>query len=384
MPFSLPQFQKQTLFYPHYRYTRDFHHSLQAVEATCLSSAKLSLHRYVLSITRDSEDNRTLDVNREDSFVSLEGEEALVGLETRCTSTPRNNLDGQKRKLSQSRREEISKHDNPEMVGPRAAGQRQKHQKINQGSASLAICNTNVDMGTVEGPGMPRATEGSLEEDPRSVQSVSEPAPVPDAGTDAEELANRLASRFISKFSEGINSLASMPKSLAHLQVQHRTQEYCIEQLVRNSEEIKKQARSLSWCYLFLAGTICSSSRSLPAQTVGEVREDCSQAKRTAIRWGGAAEVVNAVVKSLYPNWDANAYLVYHALAAKHYALSDIASLSRGKRSKVVEKIVEGLRDRQPDKLTVEWSPFDPAVHLSQFLKFEYGLSSHLPCETLR
>ena len=205
-----------------------------------------------------------------------------------CTSTPSKNLDGQKRKASHSN------HDNPEMVGPCAAGQRQKRQKINQESASLAM---------VEDPGMPRATVGSLEEDPGSAQSVSEPAPaepapaepapvpepspVPNAGTEAEEVASRLASRFISKFSEGINSLASMPKSLAHLQVQHRTQEYCIEQLVQNSEEIKKQARSLSWCYLFLAGIICSSSRSLLAQTVGEIREDCSQAKRTAIRFGG-------------------------------------------------------------------------------------------------
>ena len=289
-------------------YTRDFQHPLDAVEATCLFSAKSLLDRYILSITRDSGDDGNLDVNGEDSFVSLEGEKTLAGPKNPCTSTPSKNLDGQKRKASLSRKEKISNHDNPEIVGLYAAGQKQKRQKIN-------------DMGVVEDLGMSR---GKLEED-RSAQSVSEPAPaepapadpVPDAGAEADEEVNRLASKFISKFFEGIKSLASMPKSVAHLQVQDCTQDYFIEQLVQNSNEIKNQGRSLSWCYLFLAGTIWSSRRSLPTQTVGEVRQDCSQAKRTAIRWGGTAKVVNAVVKILYPNWKIKAYLVYHALAGR-------------------------------------------------------------------
>ncbi|KAL2049571.1 hypothetical protein ABVK25_010150 [Lepraria finkii] len=396
-PLSLPQIQKQTIFYPRYRYvtccrdisledaqcriekavqciidafyqigrwdlsnkecyTRDFQHPLDAVEATCLSSAKSLLHRYILSITRDSGDDGNLDVNGEDSFVSLEGEKTLAGPKNPCTSTPSKNLDGQKRKASLSRREKISNHDNPEIVGLYAAGQKQKRQKIN-------------DMGVVED------LEPAPAEPAPAEPAPAEPAPadpVPDAGAEADEEVNRLASKFISKFFEGIKSLASMPKSVAHLQVQDCTQDYFIEQLVQNSNEIKNQGRSLSWCYLFLAGTIWSSRRSLPTQTVGEVRQDCSQAKRTAIRWGGTAKVVNAVVKILYPNWKIKAYLVYHALAAKHYALSDIASLSKGKHPKVVKKIVEGLHDRQPDNLVVEWPLFDPALHLSQLLKFEY------------
>ena len=160
---------------------------------------------------------------------------------------------------------------------------------------------------------MPRATKGSLE-DVGSAHSVPESTPVPDATTEIE----RLASCFISKFLEGINSLASMPKSLAHLQVQY-TQEYHIEELVYKAVKVKKEARSCSWCYLFLAGTISSSSGSLPARTNHETCEDVSQARRTAARWAGMAEVVNAVVKILYhnDNWNFKAYLVYNALAGR-------------------------------------------------------------------
>ncbi|KAL9128172.1 MAG: hypothetical protein Q9217_003097 [Psora testacea] len=57
---------------------------------------------------------------------------------------------------------------------------------------------------------------------------------------------------------------------------------------------------------------------------------------------------------------------------AKHYALSDIGSLSKGMRSKVVEEIVEGLLDHEINDFVGEWPLFDPAFHVSQLLKFDY------------
>ena len=219
------------------------------------------------------------------------------------------------------------------------------------------------------------------------------------AETEAEEGAiDHLASGFISNFFDGVESLISMPKGLVHPPVQQCTRDYWVEQLVKKADEINERARSSWWCCLFLAGTIWSSRHWLPAQTILEVG---SRAKRTASRRVGAAEVVNAVVKSLYPNWNFKAYLVYHALAgrspplgseypfdlifepAKQYALCEIGKLSSGKRSKVVGKIVAGLRDRQPGNVVVEWPPFDPARHISQMLQLEYGLSLliyHVKC----
>ena len=44
-------------------------------------------------------------------------------------------------------------------------------------------------------------------------------------------------------------------------------------------------------------------------------------------------------------------------------------------RSKVVEVIVEGLLDHEINNFVGEWPLFDPAYHVSQLLKFEYGLS---------
>lgn len=137
-----------------------------------------------------------------------------------------------------------------------------------------------------------------------------------------DHLYATLAKGFVSRFNKGLrtlrdpSSLNVLPEPLSNLQ----TKDCLIQQLINKAGEVSKQARSTSWYFMFLAGTIWSSRRSLPA--IPEETVDLKGYKpSTAARWGAVAHVVNRVVSGLYGSWKRKAYLIYTALAGKRQSL---------------------------------------------------------------
>ncbi|KFZ02083.1 hypothetical protein V500_00451 [Pseudogymnoascus sp. VKM F-4518 (FW-2643)] len=144
------------------------------------------------------------------------------------------------------------------------------------------------------------------------------------------------------------------------------------------ASKTSKTAKEKIWMFRFLASCFALVRKKIGS---GERRSKSGVGSiRTADRWISVAGMVNLIVNELSSYWGWKADLVYHALAAKNYSLGNCGRFSKTKQEKIINYVVEELRDYQIPPF-VEPYPimFHPAVLISKSLYLKYSLA----CEFL-
>ncbi|CAD6440080.1 97c0c9a9-1f08-4e7b-a9af-d5f7ffaed4e2 [Sclerotinia trifoliorum] len=149
--------------------------------------------------------------------------------------------------------------------------------------------------------------------------------------------------------------------------------------LWQQSKSFFRNAREISWKCSFLAACL----RRLRDPITSAVENDPLNV--TSYRWLMAVQMINTIFDGLWLAWGPKAALIYEALAAKSYSLSLIVGLGQGVRSKIIQRVINALKESVPD-LPLEVHVFHPAACVNSALNIEYVINQYckLPQTTKR
>ncbi|KAJ8068742.1 hypothetical protein OCU04_002439 [Sclerotinia nivalis] len=135
--------------------------------------------------------------------------------------------------------------------------------------------------------------------------------------------------------------------------------------LWQQSKSVFRNAREISWKCSFLAACL----RKLRDPITSGLENDPSNA--TSYRWLMAVQMINTIVDGLWLAWGPKAALIYEALAAKNYSLSLIVGLAQSSRSKIIQRVINALKNSAPD-IPLEVHVFHPAACVNSALNIDY------------
>jgi hypothetical protein len=157
----------------------------------------------------------------------------------------------------------------------------------------------------------------------------------------------------------------------------------CLENLLwKQSSRVLQSAQEIAWKGSFVAACV----RKIRHRTLS-LSEEAGASQSTVTRWTIAAWMINLIVDGLWPTWGPKAALVYEALACKsyillldtavdalpvkNYSLSRIVKFSENTLRKVIQGVVNNLRDSTP-LVSCDTYVFHPAACLSSALDIGY------------
>ncbi|KAH0562306.1 hypothetical protein GP486_003000 [Trichoglossum hirsutum] len=137
------------------------------------------------------------------------------------------------------------------------------------------------------------------------------------------------------------------------------------------------------WYTSFLSGSAYLASGSLPARPV-ELSDDVNlrtteQSISSLSRWRCVARLANAIVTGLYCTWKEKAFLVIHALAERNCYLTVISNFGFERLHRIATGVVGRMQDLVPE-IDTDQPLFDPAFCLSQLMQVDY-LAMHKALE---
>lgn len=88
-------------------------------------------------------------------------------------------------------------------------------------------------------------------------------------------------------------------------------------------------------------------------------------------RWNRAVRMINLIVDGLFQAWGPKAFLVYEALAAKKYYLTEMSSFSEKRQQEILSSIIKTLSNGRPPD-TPTYLVFHPAAYISAVMDEDY------------
>ncbi|KAI9768146.1 MAG: hypothetical protein M1839_004173 [Geoglossum umbratile] len=218
----------------------------------------------------------------------------------------------------------------------------------------------------------PQSSEGSS---PGTANACKNPGP--DQTSDLElilKITQKIRMGLIAMHSRGIE------ENFLSLDGQKHSYTYYAIKLQEAAEKFRQDSQAKKaefWYASFLSGCAYLVNDSLPPRPV-ELSSDGSlriteQSTSSLCRWRSVARFTNAIITGLYRTWKEKAFLIIRALAEKKYYLTVISNFGSERLRRIADGVVGRMQNPVPE-IDAGQSLFDPTFYLGQLMQVDYSV----------